>query len=376
VPATAVPVTEVILKIASRCDLECDDCYMYELGDDTWKRQPRFMEPAISAAAADRWAQYARRQHLDHLHLLLHGGEALLAGTGRIAAIVGQFRAALPAGAEMQVSMQTNGTRLTEDVLVQLPAGMRIGISLDGDRDANDRHRVRPSGGSSYDDALAALAVLRRHRRQYGGILAVIDLRNDPVSTYQAIREQEPAVCDFLFPLATHDSPPSPRGSPGGYGPWLARVFDSWYLDADPRAPVIRKFRLIVQRLLGQDERSGFIGPPPLERSVVIQPDGSAELLDALRVTGNGRAQTGLNILTSSLGEIAAHPGYVQPEPCAQCRACPVFGVCGGGYYPERFSAVNGYDNPSVYCADMLFLINHIRGRLEELALPVVSSGS
>jgi uncharacterized protein len=34
--------------------------------------------------------------------------------------------------------------------------------------------------------------------------------------------------------------------------------------------------------------------------------------------------------------------------------------VCGGGYLPHRFSKANGFDNPSVYCADLLKLIEHI----------------
>ena len=33
-----------VVKVASRCNLDCTYCYEYNLGDDTWKHQPRFME--------------------------------------------------------------------------------------------------------------------------------------------------------------------------------------------------------------------------------------------------------------------------------------------------------------------------------------------
>jgi uncharacterized protein len=34
--------------------------------------------------------------------------------------------------------------------------------------------------------------------------------------------------------------------------------------------------------------------------------------------------------------------------------------VCGGGYYPHRYSTANGFSNPSVYCPDLMKLIGHI----------------
>jgi uncharacterized protein len=49
---------------------------------------------------------------------------------------------------------------------------------------------------------------------------------------------------------------------------------------------------------------------------------------------------------------------------CAQCRGCPVRAVCGGGYLPHRYSSRNGFDNPSVYCRDLMKLIVHIQARV------------
>jgi uncharacterized protein len=358
--------TELVLKIASRCDLSCNYCYMYELGDNTWKTQPRFMDQNIATVAAAKIGEYVRtHERMTRFRIILHGGEPLLAGADRIRAITRVFQDAMPANVQLTVSMQTNGKQLTEEMLSLLPPNIRIGVSFDGDAQSTGRHRLLPSGKSSHQSTLQALEILRTHPENFGGVLAVVDLLNDPIATYVAIREQSPRACDFLLPLATHDNPPPP----GEYGRWLADMFDAWYLDEDPRAPIIRLFRIIIQRLQGTDIRCGFIGPESHEWSIVIQPDGSVELLDAMRVVGDGAAATGLNILTSSLGEISAHPGYTQPEPCETCKECPVFDVCGGGYYPNRFSSKNGYNNPSVYCADMLHLIQHIHRRLEELSV-------
>ena len=40
----------------------------------------------------------------------------------------------------------------------------------------------------------------------------------------------------------------------------------------------------------------------------------------------------------------------------------------GGGHLPHRYSRANGFDNPSVWCADILKVIAHIRHRLAELS--------
>ena len=56
----------------------------------------------------------------------------------------------------------------------------------------------------------------------------------------------------------------------------------------------------------------------------------------------------------------AIHSGY---PPAAPCRACPELAVCGGGFLPQRYSRARRFDNPSVWCADILALLAHIRAR-------------
>jgi uncharacterized protein len=48
----------------------------------------------------------------------------------------------------------------------------------------------------------------------------------------------------------------------------------------------------------------------------------------------------------------------------AQCQACAERDVCGGGAVTTRYAKANSFDNPSVWCDDMLELIAHIRARV------------
>ncbi|WP_439145192.1 hypothetical protein [Streptantibioticus silvisoli] len=47
------------------------------------------------------------------------------------------------------------------------------------------------------------------------------------------------------------------------------------------------------------------------------------------------------------------------------CRGCRLRDVCGGGHHAHRYrDDGSGFANPSVYCADLQALIDHIRRRL------------
>ena len=115
-------------------------------------------------------------------------------------------------------STRTASGSTTEFCELFLAERVLVGISLDGDRAANDLHRRYANGRSSYDQVLRAVALLRqeRYRAMYAGLLATIDIRSDPVAVYRALADLEPPNLDFLLPHGTWDSPPpGARTQPG-----------------------------------------------------------------------------------------------------------------------------------------------------------------
>src|SRR5690349_19914137 len=144
-------IREFVLKVHQRCNLACDYCYVYESADQSWRDRPAVMAPEIWRAAAARIGEHARRHHLDHLRVVLHGGEPLLAGTDRLVRLIGDVRAAWPDGCVLSVGMPTNGVTLDEPKLDALAAaGVRIGVSVDGTPEAHDRHRRFRNGSGSF----------------------------------------------------------------------------------------------------------------------------------------------------------------------------------------------------------------------------------
>lgn len=371
--ATSGPVAfrQFVIKVHSRCNLACDYCYVYETDDQRWRAMPpRITEPVVEWTVR-RIAEHVGAHGQPSIRLVLHGGEPLLAGTGFLTGLVRRVRATTPA--RVEVALQTNGVLLTEETLSELSAaGIRIGVSLDGNASATDRHRRFRDGRGSYAAVADALGLLRqdRFRSSYGGILCTVDLANDPVATYEELLGFAPPAIDLLLPHGTWSSPPpgrDPHTPATPYADWLLAVFDRWYNAPMPETSV-RLFAEIIQLLFGGTGAVEGLGLRP-STVIVVDTDGAIKQLDSLSVAYPGAADTGLSVRSDPFDAALAHPTTVARQGglaalSEVCRACPVVRVCGGGLYPHRYRAGHGFTNPSVYCPDLLALITGIHRRI------------
>jgi uncharacterized protein len=367
-----VPFREFIVKIHSRCDLACDYCYMYEMADQSWRDQPRRMSHEIAERTAMRIGEHARAHRLTSVALILHGGEPLLAGRDLISYLVTAVRDAAGQGVTVYASVQTNGVGLDDSYLRLFDdLGVRVGVSLDGAADAHDRHRRFASGRGSHAAVATGLERLtgRSYRHLFSGLLCTIDLRNDPISTYEALAALGPPRIDFLLPHGTWASPP-PGRIPGAaetpYADWLITVFDHWYPAPGTR---VRLFEEIMHAILGGSSATEVIGLTP-SRLVVIETNGAIEQADVLKAAYPGAPETGLHVTHDRLDAALQLPGVAarqigEQALSAECRACRFMQVCGGGLYAHRYRAGTGFANPSVYCPDLMRLISHIRNTMQ-----------
>lgn len=188
-----MPVDNYILKVASRCNLNCSYCYMYNKGDESYKLQPYRMSDATVAALLTRVKTHCLAQKLPFVSFCFHGGEPLLAGKEFFRSFVSLARATLGDSIQSTYALETNGTLLTRDWLdlfCELDIG--FGISLDGPPAIQDRVRVNHAGAGSYHEVRRALDVVLadpRCDKLFGGILSVIDLATDPLEIYRHLRE-------------------------------------------------------------------------------------------------------------------------------------------------------------------------------------------
>ena len=360
----AVPFQQFILKVHSRCNLSCTYCYVYEMADQGWRGLPQRMSQPVADKTVERIAEHAEWHGLETVDVILHGGEPLLAGAEWLAWLVGSLRARVPA--QVNVAMQTNGTLLEPPMLAALKClGIKVGVSLDGDAAATGRHRRYANGRNSFDAVGQGLDLLRSPDFEdcYSGILCTVDLDNDPVSTYEALLKFAPPALDLLLPHANWSSP-----APGaGYADWLISVFERWY-GAPRQETRIRLFSELIQLALGRPGLVEGLGLLP-STLIVVDTDGAIKQLDSLSSTYPGAADVGLHVMSGSFDDALDHPTTVARQIgvaalSPQCLACPVMEICGGGLYPHRYKAGEGFLHPSVYCADLLKLITHVRDRV------------
>lgn len=366
------PLSQFVLKLHSRCDLACDHCYVYEHADTSWKRRVRATPDEVFERVAQRIAEHATAHRLASVQVVFHGGEPLLAGPARIRRAAEALRGALDGRCALELGIQTNAVLLDGrfcDVFDEF--GVSVGVSLDGGRVENDRHRRFADGRSSYDRVVKSIGLLRepRYRHLYGGLLCTIDVDNDPLAVYDALMALDPPRIDFLLPHATHDAPPvRPGGAPAPYADWLLTIHRRW--TGQGRPVPVRVFDSVRRMLRGGSSLVESIGTDPVDL-VVIETDGTFEQADSLKTAYDGAPATGMDVFTHSLDEVAAHPGIAARRQgkaglSDACRRCPVVDVCGGGLYAHRYRTGNGFANPSAYCADLMELILGIREAEDE----------
>lgn len=361
-----------ILKVFSRCNLNCTYCYMYNLADRSFERQPWNMSEETLART------FARvREHLDahgkrSAHFILHGGEPLLGGAKFLARWFALLHECFDRERyDVRVGMQSNGVLLDPEICALLVAEhATVGISLDGPPPINNRFRIDHSGHGSSTRVERGLAVLTRpeHRKAFAGFLVVVDVDTDPIEIFRYLAAFEPPSIDFLLPYDNHDRRPKRKedfeSTP--YGDWLVRLFDHWW---NTKSTIrIREFDNIVRMLLGGRSRVESIGLEPVD-IVVVETNGEIELVDSLKGTFEGATRLGFDVEQHAFDEVVAHNmvefrrlGVDALAPA--CQACRWVPVCGGGYMPNRYSEANGFRNPSIYCHDLQRILSHVRTTL------------
>ena len=362
-------INAIVLKVASRCNLNCSYCYMYQHADQGYLRQPKLMSDEVfegTLSAMSRYCETAGPKH--RIALTFHGGEPTLMGSERFRRFNRRARERL-GDQLMMTTIQTNALLLDEQWIEAFKEfDVLVSISLDGKAEIHDAYRVDHEGRGSHERTIRAIRML-----QDGGITPrILSVANPGASgreTYRYFRGLDVTRMDFLLPDVTRDIKDATYGR---YGPtpvadFLIGAFDAWMEENDPDIKV-RIFHELIRSFLGAGPGSDAFGNP-LINYLIINTDGSIEGMDALRVCEEGLVETGLNVLANDFSELKragslVHRAVYEGIPLAEeCRSCPERQACGGGHLPHRYSKLNGFDNPSAWCEDILKLFAHIRLR-------------
>jgi uncharacterized protein len=180
---------------------------------------------------------------------------------------------------------------------------------------------------------------------------------------------------NYLLPDYNHQTIGAVRDrfGPTPCADFLLPILEDWWangtLDTD-----IPLFTNMARVILGGASRLDMLGNRRLS-FLFVETDGGIEGLDVLRVAYEGCSRTELNVHDAGFEDVARsgtlHCATVFAAPArpTACRSCPEADTCSGGYLPHRYAAQGGFDNPSVWCADLLMLFARMR-KLLNVAVP------
>lgn len=364
------PVSCFLVKIASRCNLDCDYCYVYQHADQSWRTMPKFIGRKTIDDFIEKLSNYVLELSIKKILIILHGGEPLLYGSTKIASLVALFKHGLPE-CDVDFSIQTNGVLLTEEICQLFEKNnISVSLSIDGPEEIHNIHRPFRNGKKSFNETCYALEILQRYNNIFTGVISVIDVRFSAEEYFKFFAKYNIPSIDFLLPDANYlRLPPYKENSKNIYIEWLISAFDLWF-NTYPQIS-IRTFESLLACLTGLESQTDAFGFGDVTL-LCLETDGTYHDLDVLKVTEEGRSKlngsvsdTGIvDILKSE--KIQLHRNLLSKKGMSKkCLDCNVLDICGGGSVPHRFN--HGFENPSIYCDELYALITHAKNKLHSV---------
>ena len=349
------------LKIASRCNLNCSYCFMYNLGDTTYKKQPKFMASETVDQIISKTKNYIQKYNKKEFSFIFHGGEPLLAPKSFYVDFmnkVEKIQQELP-NVSFYFDLQTNGVLLDKEwISLFKKLNISPSISVDGTKKAHDMYRVDHKGNGSYDDVFKSAKLLRKEM-DFADIACVINIEESPQEIYNSFKKMNASYVNFLIPDYTHDNFPFDKNKTA-MADWLIELFEIWIKDENRfKIPIFLGLLNSLMRLQENTKNESTV--------LVIETNGEIEAIDSLKACGHGFTKTGLNIKNNDFDDIQntslgnLYFNDFTKKLSNQCMECPLKEVCKGGRLVHRFSKENGFNNSSVYCNDLIKLIAHVQ---------------
>ncbi|MEM1370051.1 MAG: radical SAM protein [Cyanobacteria bacterium P01_H01_bin.15] len=375
--ALVPPVHSFVVKVAARCNLDCDYCYMYQGHDQSWKSDPLWMEDSVIEALCSRINEYSEANPTLELSVVLHGGEPMAQSEGSLESLLNKFFRIGEQSNQVTLGVQTNGTHITPRKLQLLDDyGFTIGISCDNPlQNKQLDRRLNHSGASLRAKTLEGIqqAVdFSWKQGAFGGVLCVIDERLNGEAVYRRFRDIGVKGIDFLMTGKT-----APETSWAGNldevnaSPFLLSAFNAWIDDSEPcNVPF---FSSIVRMLVGHQWSTDVIGlyPPSI---LEVSTRGDWQINHSLNLVLHSKPDTGLHVSNHSVEQVtnsdywrtAHNRRYEFSEECIQCKN---FEICGAGYITHRYKKENGFRNKSSRCDEIFTLIEQARNSLADLGI-------
>jgi len=372
---------DAVVKITERCNINCTYCYMYNKGSELSFSKPKQLSIETAKEVAIFLKQSALEVGAKVVRLVIHGGEPLMMKPEKFSQICDVFIDNMKDSVEVQFTIQTNAMLVNEAwIAVFEKYRFGVGVSLDGNKKANDKFRIDHKGRGTYDKVMLGVDVLfkaaKEGRIHKPALLIVVDPNHDGREIFDHFVDKIGFEwMDFLLPIDTHES--YIDGNAEKVGHYLADVFHAWQEKNDPKIN-IRLFDQFFTFATGYDRES----MTPVESSngtlvLTMSSDGTYGPDDTLRIVDESYFDHHVSTtsITQFLSDKKLNPIFTAslaaPEVCSGCEWKSVcVGGSNNGRVVNRYSKENDYQNKSVLCEGLYDIYNIMSNKMIENGYP------
>jgi uncharacterized protein len=368
-------VLTVIMKATRLCNLRCTYCHSWRAGPNQTMTFP-VLARATRDALRDptvRWVDF-----------VWHGGEATLVPRSFYRQAVWLQERFRRPGQTVLNTVQTNGTRLTDDWLEFLREhDFSIGVSLDGPPEVHDARRVDMGGRPTAARVRRGLERLRAAGIERSGTLMVVDEEIIAAGAERVLGYlDEIGVRQVaLLNVLPENTPPGapPRGD---YLPFpsfvdfLRDLFRVWWPRYRDRI-VVRELADLAGQITGAAPQICVFAGECFGTYLTVEPTGEVSACD--KYIDDDTYRFGDVLTTGLTGALRSEQlALVRDEnrrAVDRMRECRWFGVCHGGCPHDRYTGerrLPGYDGR---CCGLAPLLDDMAATLGEEGSQVVGVG-
>ncbi|GAB1620843.1 XyeB family radical SAM/SPASM peptide maturase [Agarivorans albus] len=350
---------QIVYKIAERCNLDCTYCYYYNMGDNSALQRPAIAALKNTELLAKWIAQGCQELDIPKVLFSFHGGEPMLNKPSHFAKTCDMLYRHISPVAELNFSIQTNGTLLSDGWIEALKAyRVAVGVSIDGRQIDNDLYRLDRHGRSSFVATESSIKRLvdegKTHPYLLPGTISVLNHQIDYREAYLYLRGLGIRSMHFLLPDRNRDTGID-QSEAIDIGNGLLAIFFEWMKEDDKDISV----RFITETLT-HFELTHSPGPIRKKRKsnqvLVARSDATVAIDDSyIPALDWYKTAPDFSINDFSLVEVFSDPifSYLEKETSSlplRCESCNWAKMCRGGDLENRYSKRTGFDNPSIYC--------------------------
>ena len=362
----------------SVCNIDCTYCFYLEKEKLYPDRKNRWkMDDETLAAYVQKQIQSQKGEVVD---FIWQGGEPTLLGIDFFAkalALQEQYKG----GKKIQNFFQTNAIKIDDEWATFLGKHQfLVGVSIDGDREVNDKYRVSRSGKSTFDEVLKGIECLKKHKVEFNTLTVVNEFNvRKPLETYQFLKsigsqfmqfiplvERKAKEADengltLIQPDFTGQCDVTPWSVPSkAYGAFLNKIFDYWVVN-DFNRIFVMNFEQTMSQMIGRSAACVF--SETCGGDLVMEANGDVYSCDHFvypeHKLGNLHHHD-LEAMVNSPQNLAFGESK-KTNISRDCLDCPVKQACNGGCPKHRFQiSSDGKPNKNYLCEGFKTHFTHV----------------